>query len=114
MALPFLPRARRAAVARQWDTVKPVSRVEWFTERYTRHDRSVLFVFRGVVALLPVVLSRLGVSLAVVAGGVVVGVYVTETLARKRESLLQARWVKDARRYHKEQERRAVEVDPSA
>jgi hypothetical protein len=111
-SLPFIDHERRVELARTWDSVKPARKIHGFLRWYTRHDRKVIFLLRGFVTVLPLILSRLNVGIEGIVPAVIIGLYVTETLARQRESLKQARWMEEAYDVHKQMRRQEHDTNP--
>lgn len=96
MSIPFLSYERRDKLALKWQSIGPTSKVRRVTRWYGRHDRRIIFVLRACIATLPIVLTRIGVGVEWVLSGLVIGLYVTRALARKREELQRSEWIKDA------------------
>lgn len=99
--------------ARSWDSAKPTKKIHRILGWYTRHDKTVISLLRGFVAVLPSILIRYDIGIGWVALAVIIGLYVTETLARKRESLKQAKWMEEAYDVHKQIERDERDRDPT-
>lgn len=112
-SLPFISHSRRIELARKWDEVGPTHKIHQFLRWYTRHDRNIIRVLRAVVAVAPLILFRVGVSVKWVIMFVVLGVFLTDTLARKRESIVQARWMEEAYDVHKQMRSAEYETDPT-
>lgn len=112
MSLPFIDHERCVEIARSWDAVKPTQRIHRFLRWYTHNDRNILFILRGFVTVTPVVLLQLNVSVEYVVTLVVLGLFVTETLARKRESMKQARWIESTFEEYEHYQRKKFDTDP--
>jgi len=87
LSFPFIGHDRRSKLVQKWDEVAPKNRIDQFLRWYTRHDQDIIFSSRMTVVLLPLVLLRIGVALECVLPLVIGGLFLAETLARKREML---------------------------
>lgn len=113
LALPFISDERCVEFAQSWDSAKPTVKIHSALWWYTLHDRTLIFSLRGFVAVLPLILTLYDVGVEWIAFAVIVGLYVTETLARKRESLKKAQWMEDAYDMHTQMRRERAKTDPT-
>lgn len=112
LSLPFINYKRRIEIARSWDAVKPKRKIHRFLRWYTRHDRNIIFILRGFVTVIPVILLQSNFSVEYVLTLVVFGLFVTETLVRKRVSMKQARWTESVIEEYEQYQREKSDTDP--
>jgi hypothetical protein len=113
MNLPFLSCEKRVALARKWQSVGPTAKIRQGTRWYRHHDWWIILALRVCVAALPVVLTSLGVGVELILTGLVIGLFVTRALARKREALERTEWIEDAYDAHRDMLQDERDTDPT-
>lgn len=111
-SLPFLSYERRDALALCWQSVGPTRKVHRATMWYQRHDRSIIVLLKLFVAVLPLILTRIGVTVEWIIPTVIAGLYVAEWLAREREKLQRAKRVEEAFEAHWDMLREEQSTNP--
>lgn len=104
-AIPFLSLEKKHWIIGKWLSTRP----EWvlkFTWWYEKHDSEIILLSRIAVTASPILMLESGVRVSIVVPIVILGIYFTEILARKRDALQAEKMKEEAKReYQRERAR---------
>ena len=113
LSIPVLSRDTKSRLRKTWISNRPgfvTDAVRW----YGRHDDTVILSLRALVTILPIVLIRVGFDLGIVIFTVVLGIYLTEFLGRKRDNIEQQRTIEETIREYSQREERYLRRESSS